>query len=129
MNDKWYQKTWAKVVGAVFVLGVIGSMFGDNKTTTSENATEIEKTLPSLQMAEIKAKRYLKESLKDPDSYEVISAETYFLKEYKGDTTKYKHIQSAIKYRAKNSFGGYVVEQRAVTMSEDFTPLEIFKFE
>lgn len=128
MKDKFYKKTWVKVVGVIIILAILGKIFGENKPATAETETKADET-PSLQMAEIKAKRYLKESLKDPDSYEVISAETAFIREYKGDTTQHKYIQSGIKYRAKNSFGGYVIERRNVIMNADFTPLEIYEIE
>lgn len=51
----------------------------------------------------VAVKMYLKDTLKDPDSYKSIEW---------GEITKYRneyHVKH--KYRAKNSFGGYVVEE------------------
>ena len=51
--------------------------------------------------------RYLKENLKDPDSLEHI--ETGYKRNF-GKDGKLNTITVTTKYRAKNSFGGYVVE-------------------
>lgn len=52
--------------------------------------------------------RYIRKTLKDPDSYEHI--ETVYIDEQ-------EHLIVRTKYRAKNSFGGYVVE--SVTAKAD----------
>ena len=58
-------------------------------------------------------KKYLKTSLKDPDSYESISW---------GKLQKNSNGYSVYhKYRAKNSFGGFVVEEHIFNISEDGT--------
>ena len=56
-------------------------------------------------------KKYLKSTLKDPDSYESISWGTV---QKNNDGYSVYH-----KYRAKNSFGGYVVEEHVFNISED----------
>jgi hypothetical protein len=128
----WYKKTWVKVVGAIFLFFYVSNLIKNKNGVESEETqvaqvVEEKKELPSLKMAEIKASRYLKESMKDPDSFEVINAETFFLREYKGDTTQYKYIQCALRYRAKNGFGGYAVEKQNVIMNANFQPLEIYE--
>lgn len=65
--------------------------------------------------------------MKDPDSFEKINADTGYLSDYKGDTTDAPYLYANIRYRAKNSFGGYVIEKRSVVMKSDFSPLEIFE--
>lgn len=54
--------------------------------------------------------RMIKNVLKDPDSYEHI--ETKYI-------DKEQHIIVITKYRARNSFGGYVVESKAAKFSID----------
>lgn len=60
--------------------------------------------------------RYVKKNLKDPDSYEHI--ETRY-----GD--RGDHIYVLMKYRAKNSFGGYVIETITATTEIDGTIITI----
>lgn len=127
-NKKWYQKTWFKILIAVIVLSAIGKLLSLNNKGEKANSLKPEEVKkPSLTMAEVKASRYIKEALKDPDSYQKINVSSGFLKEYKKDTTAHKYIQVKIQYRAKNSFGGYVVNQQCVILNTEYTPLEIFE--
>ncbi|QEY15490.1 zinc ribbon domain-containing protein [Cellvibrio sp. KY-GH-1] len=59
---------------------------------------------------------YVKKNLKDPDSYEHI--ETRYSD--KGDT-----VTISMKYRAKNSFGGYAVENIIATAKLDGTLITV----
>jgi hypothetical protein len=56
----------------------------------------------------VRAEKTLKQALKDPDSYEEIEAKYFFVNE----VTPQLYIQVKLKYRAKNSFGGFVVETK-----------------
>lgn len=51
-------------------------------------------------------KRALKESMKDPDSFEIIDVSPV--------VDSGTHWTQRVKYRAKNSFGGFVVEQKLI---------------
>jgi hypothetical protein len=63
-----------------------------------------------LTMAYVVARRTLKEGLKDPDSYQEIGHKEYY--DAGADSAK-NNMQVIIQYRAKNSFGGFVVEKKA----------------
>ncbi|WP_254562180.1 hypothetical protein [Dyadobacter diqingensis] len=54
------------------------------------------------------AKKSVKDNLKDPDSFEEIEHAEYKVT----NPTPLAYYQAKIKYRAKNSFGGYVVESK-----------------
>jgi len=85
----------------------------------------IEKKNDEIMMAYVSAERFLKKNLKDPDSYEEIETEKYFVTQVKGKKKPY--IQIKIKYRAKNSFGGYNVETRAFNFDKDLNMIDTFE--
>ncbi len=58
--------------------------------------------------AYIPLQNFVKKNLKDPKSYEHIKTETYYRYDKEGNLTN--TITVNMEYRAKNSFGGYVVE-------------------
>ena len=58
---------------------------------------------------------YLKANLKDPDSLEFIEWSQVILQEVQGK----KYWAVRVKYRAKNSFGGYVVEEKLALIQHD----------
>ena len=62
-------------------------------------------------------KKYLKEKLKDPDSYESIEWGTVI---EKNDVYQVRH-----KYRAKNSFGGYVIEECLFTLDKEGNVIDV----
>ena len=64
-------------------------------------------------------KKYLKKNLKDPESYESIEWGKVI---YEGDVYKVRH-----KYRAKNSFGGYVIEEFVFILNEKGEVIETLK--
>ena len=65
-------------------------------------------------------KKYLKSSLKDPKSYEGIEW-SGVIKD--GETYKVRH-----KYRAKNSFGGYVVEEYIFVLNKYGDVIDVMEF-
>lgn len=64
----------------------------------------------------------LKKSLKDPDSFEEIEHKEYYVKQEKGKNDNV-YAQVIIAYRAKNSFGGYVVSRQLFDYDENFNLL------
>ena len=58
--------------------------------------------------------------LKDPDSYEGISWEAFGI--YNKDNNTYFALQ---KYRAKNSYGGYVVEEKLFVLDSDGNVIKV----
>ena len=75
-----------------------------SKTPQQIRKETIEKAFSAWDGSHYNLERYIKKHLKDPDRYEHI--ETRF-----GD--KVDHILVITKYRARNSFGGMVIEQVA----------------
>jgi hypothetical protein len=67
---------------------------------------------------------YLKENLKDPDSYEGID----WSKVVKEDGNDYSFMVRH-KYRAKNGFGGYVVENKVFYLSATGRVVKVVDFE
>lgn len=126
---------WWKVAGGFFVVALIGSLLENinnpNKKTQIEikSKEEIEndyylKREDSLKKAYRISYRFLKDGLKDPDSFDEIEEKRYFV--IKQKKRKTPHIQIYIKYRAKNSFGGYVVEEKYFDFDKN---LELVKVE
>ena len=74
-------------------------------------AAKLEKPNSSWDCSVYQVKRYLEKSLKDPDSYEGIE---WGKVQQNGIEYKVYH-----KYRAKNSFGGYVIESHIFTLDAD----------
>ena len=70
-------------------------------------------------------KHHIKENLKDPDSFDEIDHGEYKLLE----PTKKKFYQAYIKYRAKNSFGGYNVEKWCFDFDKSGDNTNVFKCE
>lgn len=71
------------------------------------------------------AKSYLKKVLKDPDSFEEIEYKKYFVREEKGKKTPYAQV--TIKYRAKNGFGGFNVEERGFSFNKSIKLIDVFE--
>lgn len=67
---------------------------------------------------------YLKETLKDPKSYDGIDWSPLA----KLETGEYKY-SIRHKYRAKNSFGGYVIENHVFFLDKDGTVKKVMKWE
>lgn len=64
-------------------------------------------------------KKYLKKTLKDPDSYESIEWSTV---SEKNDLYQVRH-----KYRAKNSFGGYIIEECVFTLDREGNVVDVMR--
>lgn len=109
MSEKLPQKKkfalWKKVLIGLIVVGVIAKFV--QPPLNKENGRSEAK----LTMAYVKAKRSIKEALKDPASFEEIVHKEYY---QSGPDSAKNNIQVIIQYRAKNSFGGFVVEKKAI---------------
>lgn len=87
---------------------------------------EREKNLPKIQNSAwdgsvYQVERYLKKNLKDPDSYQSI--------EWSSIIEKNGNYQVRHKYRAKNSFGGYVVEDCIFTLNKEGDVIDMLKLQ
>lgn len=114
VENPFYKKTimdlakdnWWKIAITIFIftLYIIGANTDPNSISTPIENSEWDGSVAQV-------KQYLKRNLKDPDSYEGIE----WSKVTKvGNQYKVRH-----KYRAKNSFGGYVIEEFIFTLNED----------
>ena len=86
---------------------------------------EHEKNLPKIQNSAwdgsvYQVENYLKKNLKDPDSYEGI--------EWSSVVEKDGNFQVRHKYRAKNSFGGYVIENCIFTLNKEGIVIDVVKY-
>jgi hypothetical protein len=126
---------WWKVFGGFMVVSIIVSLIqncnnpNNNITAVSKSQIEIEneynsKKEDSLYKAYKISYRLLKNNLKDSDSFDEIEHKRYFIaKKKKKENT---HIQIYIKYRAKNSFGGYVVEEKYFNFDKNLNLINAF---
>lgn len=73
--------------------------------------------------AYIKADRAIKNSLKDPDSYERIEERAGYV------GTDGIYVSCLVTYRAKNSFGGYNVEKALVSFDDKMEPISVKSIE
>ena len=114
IENPFYKKTimdlakdnWWKIAITIFIFTtyIIGANTDPNSISTPIENSEWDGSVAQV-------KQYLKRNLKDPDSYEGIE----WSKVTKvGNQYKVRH-----KYRAKNSFGGYVIEEFIFTLNED----------
>lgn len=70
------------------------------------------------------SEKFIKENLRDPDSYQEIKHTSNFIKEDKKEKT---YIQVSIKYRAKNGFGGMTVKERYFNYAKNMALIETFE--
>jgi hypothetical protein len=96
------------ILGIIFFMAMVG---GTSNSKNSSKEKPREAVVNSAWDGSVyQAEKYLKDRLKDPDSYESISW---------GEVSKNEqgNYVTWVKYRAKNSFGGYNVGQQAFTLS------------
>ena len=104
-------------LGVIFWVVLIGAVLISNEDSPEEIAQQkIERLFNPWDGSHLELTKVIKSNLKDPDSFEHIET-TYLIQ---GDSMI---VQT--KYRAKNSFGGVVVESvTAITDKETGTVLE-----
>lgn len=104
------------VLALIIGIGIMSGQCGtDNNTTTAPLAPskKTETVMNSAWDGSVwQVEHYLKRRLKDPDSFEAMEWGKVIL--VPGGT-----YQARCLYRAKNSFGGYVVEQVLVDLDRD----------
>lgn len=108
----------------VIPFGIIVYIFGGNNggyIKKPNKKIEEERTEPLQGWNATQAvEKYLKSNLKDPKSLEYITV--YKVQELTNNQTKSykeKEFMQGIKYRAKNSFGGYVIEEKIFIIKND----------
>ena len=123
-----------KVVGFAFFLFIIfmASLKDDKEKNTpktpEEAAAEFQRAREdTLKNAYYTSKNYLKDNLNDRDSFEEISHVEQFIEKTKKKQKAYVIV--AIKYRAKNAFGGYVSSRQVFTFDKTMQMIGTEKFE
>lgn len=72
--------------------------------------------------AYINARNFIKDNLKDADSYDEIDSKYYWVKKEKDGT----EIEVIIKYKAKNSFNAFITETKYFHFTKDLVPVDSF---
>lgn len=110
-----------------FVVMVIFSMFTANSPTsknskpsrsTSNTTTEIVSN-SAWDASVYQVKAYLKKNLKDPDSFEAI--------EWSPVAKTENGYMVRCKYRAKNSYGGYIIENQIFILNKKGNVISVVK--
>ncbi len=122
-RDREKNKNWINILAVILVAVIMVKCYSDEPSKTHSDETtkpKTEKTAEQLETEVIERQfspwdgshrnlyRYLKENVKDPDSLEHI--ETRYKKNFDKNEKFNNTLSVTTKYRAKNSFGGYVVE-------------------
>lgn len=107
------------VVIGTFLLSAAGSGDDDSSSTNETNEVVYNSGWDS---SVRQVKDYLKENLKDPNSYESIEWSNV-VKQSDG-SFRVRH-----KYRAKNSFGGYVVENKVFALDSNGNVIGSYDYE
>lgn len=108
------------IVGVFLLLAIIISFFLPDETADKEKVYNSE-----LDASVEQVERYLKTNLNDPDSYEGIEWSKVQITE---SDPKYKYYVRH-KYRAKNSFGGYVVEHQIFYLDMEGNIVDVKDFD
>ena len=114
----------------IIIIGIIGAMMGGNDTKSTKSTV----SSPPKEPTEIvsnsawdggvyQVKRYLKNNLKDPDSFEAIEWSPVT----KVDLSTHKYIVRC-KYRAKNSFGGFAIENQLFYLDGQGNIVSVMKY-
>ena len=123
-KKKKERRQWTSALIFLAILIVIISSIGEQSSFSgSYNNTENygNNKGPSQTEAMAGVRAYLKlHYLKDPDSYEGISWEAFGI--YNKDNNTYFALH---KYRAKNSYGGYVVEEKLFVLDSDGNVIKV----
>lgn len=121
-KDKWI------AIGVVlfFVIGFVWATSSSNKTSSSKTNTSSSKTSEIVVNSEWDAsvyqvKNYLKENLKDPDSYQ--SIEWSKVVKNSDGTFVVRH-----KFRAKNGFGGYGIENKIFKLNSSGIVISVLDY-
>ncbi|MGV0960131.1 MAG: hypothetical protein ACOYB1_09870 [Limnohabitans sp.] len=106
-----------KIITVLMVFGLIGiamdtlkSQNGNNQTTKTPAQIEQQKIDTALFQADVQKIRALKASMKNPDSFNLISA-------LRIDKT----MVLCVEYRATNSFNAIITERKAISKDFSFT--------
>jgi len=111
------------IIIIALVLGIYAAMSGDSKKTNSDNTEIVSNSAFDASVYQVE--RYLKrEYLKDPDSYEGIE----WSKVQKDNSNSLYRYYVRHKYRAKNGFGGYAVEEKVFYLDQSGNVVSVEDF-
>jgi hypothetical protein len=130
-------KTAANILGgfAIVVLCIINFAFcSQGIGDSSSSSSALTKSLPIVHNSEYddsvyQVEAWFKENLKDPKSLEIISWgrvwETTMLIGDASSNLSIPVFEVTVKYRAKNSFGGYVIENKRFTLNKSGMVIQV----
>jgi Na+-translocating ferredoxin:NAD+ oxidoreductase RnfG subunit len=125
-NQKWRKYLFFAVI-IIFIINIIG-LFIAPKSQADIQKEKSDSTAKANDELLFKmyyiSEQFIKENLRDPDSYQKIEHKSYFIKEDKKEKT---YIQVSIKYRAKNGFGGMNVKKRYFDYAKNMALIETFE--
>lgn len=111
------------IIVIAVIIGIYGAMSGDSGSNGSDNTEIVSNS--ALDASVYQVERYLKrEYLKDPDSYEGIE----WSKVQKDNSNSLYRYYVRHKYRAKNSFGGYAVEEKIFYLDQSGNVVSVKDF-
>jgi hypothetical protein len=121
-NDSW--NSWSNpaarkmvfVAMGLAVATIVWAVVLDFSTPTAKNAPPVKNSPYDGSVSQVKY--WLREYLKDPDSVQYIDWSTV-------KTLDDGQHAVLVKYRAKNSFGGYVIEQRLFVLDQKGVVAEV----
>ena len=93
---------------AFFIIVILLPKDGAKSSADTDQEEAAEALKDTLLNIQVFSEMSIEKNLKDPDSFEVIEHREYKV----SDATPDMVYQSSLKYRAKNSFGGFVIEKR-----------------
>ena len=106
---KGYGKGCLYLVGIFIVIGIISSLFPSGSCSSSTSKPRTVVTNSALDSSVYQVKYWLEANAKDPSSIEYIEWSAV-------KKTSSGEFMVRVKYRAKNSLGGYVVENKVFTL-------------
>lgn len=106
-EERRYLNTKIKIL-AIVLFGIFFTLISSNSEKKKEKYKPIINNWNNLSYV---VSDFLKENLKDPSSLEIIEASKVYEKDSDPDSENKKYYQKTT-YRAKNSFGGYVIETK-----------------
>ena len=117
-QEKKKPNIWAFLFAVAIVGSVFSTCIGTEEEEPKTRTELVQDQFSVFNGAHRKLQQHVKKNLKDPDSYEHIGTRH----EDKGE-----YILVSMKYRAKNSFGGFVVEYVTVKVDINGNILEFIE--
>jgi hypothetical protein len=133
-DSKDERNTKTALITAIIIVFIFGSAFTLCAKSNNSSSTIPTKILPIVHNSEYddsvyQVEEWLKKNLKDPKSLEIIDWGTVWETEmligdvYSGQSIPVFTV--TVRYRAKNSFGGYVIENKRFTLNRSGVVIKV----